>query len=277
MEEALSLINDYGILTIDPTKIKQLEEYSHDVKVICSSFDSYIDRAQRNPITGKIKQFKQIYAFDIYIPVHKKYVGEGIDWSTLNSYANSDVYHRLNILKGVKSISPASLNSSVLEWNQLKRHHCTYSNIEDSLKSGVFCQHCTFPKKEDNYSDIPAKISTIESRLDELLQEFEKSTLNEIRTYRDNVQFLPKGDKAIIQEILDKKALPDIVSSKTISAINKLFKEITIREVDRETIINRLFPNQQMVSLEELKKRFFELEAELKGSSDESELRISLK
>lgn len=277
MKEALELINQYGILAIDGDKVKQLHEYCSDVEAICSKFETYLDRAQRNPIKGKISQFKSSYIYDIYMPAHKKYVGEGVDWTALNSYADSEVYQRLSVLKNVKSISDASLNSSVLEWNQLERHHCTHTNLQDSLKSGVFCQQCTFPKREENYSEIPPKIGSIESKLNELLAEYEKSIFKEIREYRDNVEFLTDDEKTVVNDILKNKALPETVTPKTIATINKLFQEISVKPIEKDVLIEKLFPSQQMVSLKELRERFFELEAELKGSNDESTVRISLK
>ena len=118
----------------------------------------------------------------------------------------------------------------------------------------------------------------MDNAIDELLESYEKTIVKEIRSYRDNIQYFEnEADQKLVQKIIDTKKLPIDISQQTVSVINKLFKEIEVVEVDQEQIINTLFPSHEMTTLEELRKRFFSLEAGLKQDKQESEVRIKLK
>ena len=174
------------------------------------------------------------------------------------------------------TISLPGLNQKVLAWNDLKAYQCLHHNLESSLQNTVFCQQCLFPKK-GQYQNIPATLDLIEDEIEDLYSGFEKSVVKEVRVYRDNMQFLEKAEKKLVQEILDEKKLPDLISSQMIQAINKLFKEIDIVEMDRDSIITTLFPNEEMITMEDLRKRFYAFVEDLKKNRQENEIRIKLK
>lgn len=114
--------------------------------------------------------------------------------------------------------------------------------------------------------------------MENLLASYEKTVVKEVRSYRDNIQFLDSvAEKKLVKTIIDNKKLPADINQQTVATINKLFKEIEVVEIDSEKIMETLFPSQEMTTLEELHKRFLALESDLKQGKQENEIRIKLK
>lgn len=278
MNLALDLLNDHGLMVTDTKKHETIKDFRDEVVLICSDFAMFKDRSQRNPIKGKIQQFKKSYIFDFYYAAHEKYVGRKVDWGILTSYQTHPTFQRLKLLNDLTCISDTKFKQLVLKWNELAQHRCTNIDLEDQLQTTVRCTRCQFPGQEVKYGAILAEIDKIESALENLLKSYEKTIVREIREYKDNVQFLDKDtEKELIQTILKTKKLPENISIQDVRTINKLFKEIDIVEIDSGRILKALFPSQEMTTLEDFRKRFFDLEHELKKNKQESEVRIKLK
>jgi len=84
-------------------------------------------------------------------------------------------------------------------------------------------------------------------------------------------------EKEQITGILENKKLPDKIDRYLIDTINRLFTEIDVVELDRDDLIEALFPEGEMLTLEALRKAFFDLEAKIKANKIEKEIRIKLK
>jgi hypothetical protein len=277
MNDAINLLKEHSLLVTNEQKFKTLQDFKDEIELICSNYPTFIDRSQRNPIKGKIQQFKKIYIFDFYLSSHAKYVGNKVDWDILNTYQNSEIFKKVSILSQLTCINNVKFHQIIVSWNELKQYKCINHNMEDSLQNAVRCQQCLFPGHV-NYTTIPTTLSQIEDVIEDLYESYEKTALKEIREYRDNVQFLDKeSDKQLIETIFKKQNLPVHLTPQMIQTINKLFKEIDIVEVDSEKIIKTLFPDQEMTTIDELRKSFLAFIDDLKKNKDESGIRIKLK
>ncbi|HNR69622.1 MAG TPA: DUF6079 family protein, partial [bacterium] len=252
-----------------------LSQYRDEVMHICQDADHFFDRGQRMPVKGKIQQFKKIYLFDFYIPAHEKYVGRQVKWSELNSYSELPEFKNISLLSGLACINDTQFREMVLKWNDLKTHQCLEADLEETLKSVVRCQKCLFPSQQ-NYQMIPDTLNQIHDDILALDELYRETAIKEMRAYRDNLQYLDGDEKQIIESILKAQKLPDHLSPQTIQTINKLFKEIDVVAISRDTLMTRLFPDNQMCTLEELRTRFLALEKELIGDRQESAVRIKL-
>jgi len=278
MNNAIDLLDKNPLLVSDKQKLGSLKDYQTDVGLLCLDLKKFKDRSQRNPVKGKIQQFKKSYIYDFYFPVHEKYVGSKVDWSSLNNYAENPSFQKLNLLKNLTCISETSFRKMVLSWNDLEQYKCSCHDLTDTLENNFLCQHCFFPKQDIKYNEKLAVLNRMDNDMDALLNSYEKTILKEVRSYRDNIQFLDnEADKNMIQGIIDNKKLPGDISQKNIATINKLFKEIEIVEVGQQKIMDTLFPSQEMTTLEDLHRRFLSLEADLKHGKKENEVRIKLK
>jgi len=278
MNQAVDVLDNNQQLVVDQQKLNSLKDFQTDVGLLCLDFAKFKDRSQRNPIKGKIQQFKKSYIFDFYFPAHEKYVGGKVDWSNLNNHGNNPVFQKLKILNDLTCIAETSFRQLVLSWNELEQYRCNCHDLTDTLENNFLCQHCFFPKQGINYSEKLAILKRMDEDLENLLISYEKTVVKEVRSYRDNLQFLDSEvEKKLVQAIIDTKKLPAEISQQTVTTINKLFKEIEVVEIDSEKIMEALFPSQEMTTLEELHKRFLALEADLKQGKQENEVRIKLK
>jgi len=278
MEEALGMLETSNILVADTEKLKKLKTLHQEVLDIVSKHDKFIDRAHRNPALGKFQKFRQSYIYDFYHLAHEKYVGNKVGWKDLDSYSNHSVFQKLINLNKLSCISVTKFNQQVLDWSNLKKFKCIHPDLEDQLQRNVRCPRCGFPQSDQNYSQISAAIDSIESKLEQFYDEYSAAILKSIREYRDNLQFLDgDGEKSVNESILNSQKLPDVIDNVAINAINKLFKEIDIQEIDRDELIQTLFPNDQMITLEDLRKAFLNWETNLKKNKVESDIRIRLK
>ncbi|NLE00367.1 MAG: BREX-3 system P-loop-containing protein BrxF [Fibrobacter sp.] len=277
MEDANRLIRDHTILTDDTDKVSALMQITEDVKKICGNYQKFTNRAERNPVKGKIQQFKKIFIFDIYIPAHEKYVGRKCDWNILDRYTELDEFRKISLLNKVTCIPGTTFLQRVDSWNKLKAHKCINPSLDDNLETAIRCPHCSFPQ-DYPYTSIGPALNSIETTLAEMLENYEKIIVKEVREYRDNLEFIESApDKAVIEQILASKKLPDQISSSLVTALNELFREIDVVELERESLIGALFPTDELITIEQLRKRFIDLENSLKKNRQERVIRIKLK
>ncbi|HOX85133.1 MAG TPA: BREX-3 system P-loop-containing protein BrxF [bacterium] len=275
MNDALDLLEEHPLLVTDVKKHQSLSQYRDEVMHICQDADQFLDRGQRMPVKGKIQQFKKIFLFDFYIPAHEKYVGHQAKWSELISYPELQEFKNISLLSGLTCINDTQFREMVIKWNDLKTHQCLDTDLEETLKSVVRCQKCLFPNQQ-NYRMIPDTLNQIHDDILALDELYRETAIKEMRAYRDNLQYLDGDEKQFIESILKAQKLPDHLSPQTIQTINKLFKEIDVVAISRDTLMTRLFPDNQMCTLEELRTRFLSLEKELIGDRQESTIRIKL-
>ena len=278
MNDTVELLENHNQLVTDNQKFNALKDFRDDVVLICLDYPTFKDRSQRNPIKGKIQQFKKSYIYDFYFKAHEKYVGKKVDWSKLSNYQATPLFQKINHLKNITCISETKFTHMILKWNGLEQHKCINPDLADKLQVSGRCQKCFYPKTDVKYNKNLAELDKIEDEIEALYDSYEKTIVKEIREYKDNVQYLDNDDeKKLIQSILKSKKLPTDINHQTIATINKLFKEIDIVEVDKNRIIRELFPKQEMATLEDLRQRFYGLVDELKKNKQESEIRIKLK
>jgi len=278
MNNAVDVLDKNQQLVVDKQKLNSLKDFQADVGLLCLDFAKFKDRSQRNPIKGKIQQFKKSYIYDFYFPSHEKYVGGKVDWSSLNSYADNPAFQKLNFLKNLTCISETAFRKMVLSWNDLEQYKCSCHDLTDILENNFLCQLCFFPKQDIKYNEKLAILTKMDDDIDALLASYQKTIVKEVRSYRDNIQFLDSvAHQKLVQGIIDTKKLPVDISQQTVTIINKLFKEIEVVEVGQQQIMDTLFPSQEMTTLEDLHKRFLALEADLKKGKQENEVRIKLK
>jgi hypothetical protein len=280
-EDALLLLNRNDRLILDKQTIKNLAAIKDDMAAICKDAGLFLDRPHRNPLKGKIKDFKKFYIYNIYLPLHRDCVGENLEWDNLENYVSSDVFQKLTALKKLQCISESKLNAKILEWQELNQYKCIHPGLADQLEYSVKCTKCSFPDNLKTGTDAKIKheLATIESTLSSFLSQFEEKTIQEIRQYRDNIPYLEnESSRQIISDILTTKKLPDHLDSELIKAINFLFREIDVVELDpRQDIIDKLFPDQEMITFEEFQKALATITGDIIKNRDENSIRIKLK
>jgi len=278
MDQALAVLNENPFMVVDDQKHRTLKEFRADVVKILSDFNKFTERSFRNPIAGKIQQFKKIYVYDFYFKAHENKVGKKVDWDALQKIQSHEMYQKLLLLNRLTCVSAARFNQKITVWDELKLHQCL--DLDSStLSDYVVCNKCYFPKPNVNYTEIKKVFNKIDDDLETIYGQHEKTIVDNIRQYRDNIDMLnfTTTEKEQITGILENKKLPDKIDRYLIDTINRLFTEIDVVELDREELIEALFPEGEMLTLEALRKAFFDLEAKIKANKIEKEIRIKLK
>ena len=208
-------------------------------------------------------------------------MGEKLEWDNIENDVSSVVFQKLTALKKLQCISESKLNAKILEWQELNLYKCIHPGLADQLEYSVKCSKCAFPDnlKPGTDAKIKHELATVEATLQGFLDQFEKKTIQEIRQYRDNIVYLEnESSRQIISDILTTKTLPDQLGSELIKAINYLFREIDVVELDpRQDIIDKLFPDQAMITFEEFQKALATITGDIIKNRDENSIRIKLK
>ena len=277
MSKAIDVLNFAKNIASNTDK-KILFNFLNDVKNITSDTDKFLDNSERNPIRGKVQAFRKKYIFDIYFPYHEKNIGKKANWSELDSLNQNKTYKQLIQITKLNCLSSSKFYQKLQKWEALKKLRC-FSLSTDELQNSPVCLHCYLPKEDTDYSKVNKELQNIEDTLFELWEQYEKRAVEEITNYQDNLTIadIKAKYKVIIKEIITNKKFPDSFDDLLIQNINKLFKEIEIVELDKKEILRKLFHYGEMISLEQFRKAFFELEDEIKQNKKEDEIRIKLK
>ena len=154
-------------------------------------------------------------------------------------------------------------------------------SLDEQLEQSVKCSKCSFPDtlQEDTYARLRQELESIDETLDNFLEQFEETTVKEIRQYRDNIQYLESDTaKKVIRDILSSKKMPEHLDQHLIKEMNQLFKEIDVVELDaRQDIIEKIFPDGEMITFEDLQKAFLTIAGDVRKNREESGIRIKLK
>src|SRR5690606_21333881 len=124
---------------------------------------------------------------------------------------------------------------------------------------------------------IKPALDSIEQNLDAMLSQYEKIIVKEIREYRDNLKFLEENEKGEIEYILKNEKLPDSFTNTIVTALNKLFREIDVVELNSTQLVKSLFPEDEFITVAQLRERFLNFENDLVKGKQENEVRIRLK
>lgn len=278
MKSSLQLLEDNPVLVSEQKVFKKLQTVNQECLDILSDFDRFLEKSERNPIKGKIRRFKQVYA-DLYYKQHEKYAGHNVDWQVLEDLQTWPVYKRIMLLKDIKFISFGKLAQKIDYWNSYREQKCL-SLTKDQLENTHICPHCSFPLnfKPESWN-INQALEEIEDTLNTYLQEFEKATVESVLEYQDNLEYtdIQQENKQIIQNIIKEKRLPSKLDKQLIQDINELFKEIEMVDFNIQEFADFLETEGKTLKVEQLEKLFYDYLERMKGIYNNEQLRIKVK
>ena len=128
------------------------------------------------------------------------------------------------------------------------------------------------------YDAIRTETKSIDKIMEAIHSEYVQNAVTEISNNIANLNIIniSANHKKIIKAIADTKKLPDKLDRALIASINELFKNFKIVELSREQVVNALFKKDQLLTLEQLRKAFFDWENQIKQGHNEDEIRIKL-
>lgn len=278
MKQALDIISDNLKFLTDETIVTKLNGLFEDTVEIVKDFSKFISLAERMPISGKISAFKNTYAKEFYFLAHEQTVGRKVNWKEFDNITKHPLYDEIMLLTEMGCLVVAKFRSKLLQWQNLLAWRCLSLDV-DKLNQTPFCTHCNFMKIEGrDYDNIKSEVKSIDKIMESIYSEYVQNAASEISNNISNLEIItiPANHKKIIKGIADTKKLPEKLDRALIASINELFKNFKIVELSREEVLTALFKKDQLLTLEQLRKAFFDWENEIKKGHNEDEIRIKL-
>jgi hypothetical protein len=245
-----------------------------DSKSIVSSIKKLMKEDERKPIKGKIDEFKRKYK-EIYYHTHNEFVGNGVDWKSLEEAESSGVIQKLNLLKNIRCINRIKFDDLLLRISSIKQTRCLDFNV-DELETSITCPHCTFPK--GNYeANINSVIAGLNSDFDDILNCWESQIFEELKHNKKKLENLDHEEKRVIQDILSFGFLPAIMTEKIVAAINTLLEDLEIKEIDLKELHKKLTEDTDVLKVDDFKSKVDNYIDELLKTENKDNVRLKVK
>lgn len=234
-----------------------------------------LEYEQRRILKGKLEQYKRKY-IAIYYRQHHKKVGDGVNWGKLDEIKNGKLLQILNSMKDIRGITTNKYQKVVLLINKLDGIRCTRLK-EEHLHENIQCL-CGFPEFNDiELHDINYTFDDILNKLLDISEEWQGQILSEIRNYQNNIDKLISSEQSIINDILVKGELPEIIDNQVITALNNLFSELQEVEIASVDLINFIFKEHSVLDFDMFEKKLEDIKEWVLSQGDRENIRIKIK
>ena len=254
---------------------RSLKDIIKEVKSILENTDDLLNRDQRRILKGKLQQYKKEYTI-CYFNKHINTVGKKIEWNKLESINKSTELKRLRDMKAIRILNALKLNKLDQQILTLSRIKCD-KFIEDHLKENILCPWCKFPEKLKDNVEINQLIEGISEFIEEISNDWMKILLDEIEQYKDNISKLTSTEKTIIERIQIKKELPDDISQDMLNALNNLFSELQLIEIESTEIVDFIFSSSDILDYDSFVKNLENYKKNIMEKKDTKNVRIKRK
>jgi len=240
---------------------------------ILGDSDRLIAHEELNSLLGKLQQVRKKYTI-VYYKAHEKYVGGKVDWVKLETLTVSQSYGNLKMLKNISLLNTSAFIKIENEISRLAQLQCTRFKV-DMLEDKVLCPYCQFPSGFSG-QNINSKAEELEQRIINIFSDWEKSILVELQNYKDNIQYLQKNERIVVEAILKKGRLPEVVTEEIVIALNNLFKELECLEITPDEFLRGLFQDSQVMDYFTFVRKLDDAKQKLVAGKDLDKVRIKL-
>jgi hypothetical protein len=253
MGEALRVLPQLDSLADEAGQatIAELRRIADDSRAIAADERGLLRSDLRRPLKGKLEQFRQKYD-QLYYSLHRRTVGEDAPWSQLESLRHNPRYLALGRLKSLPFISPAEFNQVALEIQGLENRRCRQFNAQ-VLESFVTCPYCRFPEDGVALADLPARLTQLEARLDDLWERWETQLFNELPGLADRLPLLSPAHRKLVQDLQNQGTLPGEVSDELLAALHELASDLQPVELNLADLAQALLARGGALTVDDLR------------------------
>ncbi|MDM8523979.1 DUF6079 family protein [Desulfococcaceae bacterium HSG8] len=275
MRQALEILDGNSVYAADAGLNKRLRAFFDDTMEIVKDISRFLDPSERLPIDGKIQSFKSAYVKDFYFPAHEKTVGKKVDWRVLESIDEHKIAKKIKTLIQLDCLVESKFDSHMSLWKKLLELRCVQVDV-DKLCATPFCTYCNFMKTDWDYPLIQKEIDSADDVLEGIFDDYAQTIVAEVSKNIRHLELIdcPEKRKGVIRKIADTQKLPGKIGVELIRCINQLFKDFVIVELKKDELNRDFFREDELLTLEQLRKSFFDLEHRIKKKGRESEIRI---
>ncbi|MDM8557035.1 DUF6079 family protein [Desulfococcaceae bacterium HSG7] len=275
MRQALDILDENSLYVVNPGLLKRLKTFYDDTVEIVKDLSRFLDPSERLPLEGKIQAFKSAYVKDFYFPAHEKTVGKKVDWRVLENADAQATAQKIKTLLRLDCLVEAKFTSRIALWRKLLQFRCVQVDA-DRLRATPFCTYCNFMKTDANYADINKAIDSADDALEAIFNDYALTIVAEVSKNIKHLDLIdcPEKHKTAVRKIAATQKLPGKIGIELIRCINQLFKNFVIVELAKEELNKEFFKEDELLTLEQLRKAFFDLENRIKKRGKEDEIRV---
>jgi hypothetical protein len=266
--------------TKEDRTIDDLNHILADCRELLANQRTLLADDMRRPLKGKIDQFKDKYRA-LYYGLHRRVVGDDAPWPELDSLRTSDHFQGLNRLKTLPFFSSVEFDQIGLAVQRLQRQRCMYFNI-DTLEHEPVCPYCRFPLSPD-LADLPAEVNRLRTGLDVLWDKWQVQTLAEARHLmaerigsRQRAELLDRADRAQLDNLLRRQALPDTVDDMLVRALHNVSAELDAVMLDLGQLAEALLAERSVLTVDELERAWDAFLSNLLHGRQRDQVRIQI-
>jgi len=272
IEDAVIILSKHPSVFAD-RDAEELKITFNESKNIIGNVKKLLKEDERRPIKGKIQQFKRKY-IQLYYTAHEKSVGNSAPWTKLEELLRSDQYAKLQKLSILRCINATPFHEIAFEIAGIKERRCE-SFSSDDLETAPICSRCQFPEGSMTPLNIKREFEQISKRTAAIDKSWHKQVFAEIEKNKDQLKLLGSGDQRIIEKLIKFGNLENI-DDDTIKALNNLFVKLEVIDVNLDEFFDFMTCDSDVLTIEELDKRFEQFKNDKIGSADLERIRLRL-
>lgn len=286
VESLKRLISDFGEITsyLSSAQLVMPEDegWAKEVQAVRKDLLEHIkESVQKTPINFNMNEFQKLN------DLKKKYIRSYINIHTKARLGRNEDERKKRLLKDGRLEKLRILaNIDLMPVSQLRELESKLYNIkscfeltEKELNSSPTCPHCGFnPRDEGKRASASAVLDELDEKLDEMVEQWTKSLLDYLEepTISGNLELLKPEERSLIEEVLDKRELPEELSQEFVHVLKEVLSGLVKVTVKVEDLRASLLDEGAPVTPEELRKRFNEYVEELIKGYEPERVRIIL-
>ena len=277
MKDALEIVRANEQYLTEKTIPGKLEQFSKDTILITENFSKFIQLNERFPLSGKIETFKKIYVTEFYYPALQNTIGDKVDWKPLETFTKHKLFTQIMALAQLDCNVPEKINKKIQLWSDLFSWRSKSVDV-DRLYQIPFDTATNFMKIVRDYSIIKKESQAVETTLVKIHDDYASTAVTEIKKREQQIEIVKLSAelKKSIKEIIKTGTFPSPLTSQLIDAINKLFVDIKIVTLKKEDVLKSLFKKDELITLDQLREAFYNLEQKIKQENKGEEIRLKL-
>jgi hypothetical protein len=181
----------------------------------------------------------------------------------------------MRALAGISMMNTAQLTTFEEKLDKLKS--CA-SLVESELSASPYCPHCSFRPANEQGDFLPAAnvLKQLDDELERLLDGWQQTLIDNLDDpiIQANFDLLKAAPRALIEQFIASKTLPDPVPPDFVSAIQEALSGLEKVNVSGDDIRNALLQGGSPATPEDLRKRFESFLTDRSKGKDASKLRF---
>ncbi len=228
----------------------------------------------------ELERLKQEY-INLYLAMHTK-ARLGLNEDKRKTRLLQD--DRLKTLSQLATIELMPHQQLIDFQNRLGDLKTCFSLTEEDLKASPICPHCGFrPSKEASshsgeFVSPSQRLDELDEELDSMIEDWTRTILSflEDPTTQNTLNLLKAEDRALVDDFIKKRRLPDEITSDFLHALKEVLSGLVPVTMRQDELRAALLRGGTPVSPDEMKKRFEEYLDELIKGHVRDKVRIVL-